>query len=202
MSESYNEHLPAPTHVNQITDSILNDFNRITRRPEDPAKSFICYYDLERIWTEERVRGLLSPRNPRDLPNDLLLVVQQKMFTILSILVTIGAFACRIDFLARLFTSGRPRFTDDCLPLELQDIDFLYGWQPFKEQFSHVQHKFCPVKIQQRHEEIDPSWRLPFETIIPSLGSGAFGDVELIGIPGGYFVNEDGSEFSKVSIQQ
>ena len=147
-SYGHSQRRPFPNGPTKITHTILEEFKKATKRPSELPKSYICHYDLQRIWKKARIRELL---HPDDLPEDVLEVIQKRMFVILSILVAIGATECLAQFRRRLFDSNShgPRMTDDDIPIMEKDKihSFLPSEPALQEQFFAVQHKFKPVVI-------------------------------------------------------
>jgi hypothetical protein len=187
----------------RITHTILEEFKKATKRPKEPPKSYICHYDLQKIWRKSLIQELLLPDN---LPEGVLEVIQKRMFVILSILVAIGATECLAQFRSRLFPSNShdPRMTDNDIPIMEKDkIDFLRSNPALQEQFFTVQHKFKPVVISlsdlREFKEIDSEWRLPFECIEDELGSGISGNVERVAISARYFKEVGGADYEHVS---
>jgi hypothetical protein len=186
-----------------VTKDLLNEFEKITHQPDDLSKSFICYYDLQKVWANKgRISTLLRP----DDVTDILDKIQQSMYIILSILVFIGADKCLEQFRARLFQRNckDPLLTDAALPLEENNVHFLKEQPALKRRFLEQQHMFNPITIHCRYElqEFNPFQRLPLVPVTEGLlGQGAFGDVERIGIAARYFKETRGAVYEEVSKQ-
>jgi hypothetical protein len=95
----------------QVMKKILDEINSATKRREKPEKSFICYEDLKRIWSDQsRISTLLQPDR---LPEGQIHFIQGHMIIILSTLISAGALECITNFRARLFgpNSGNAHLT-------------------------------------------------------------------------------------------
>jgi hypothetical protein len=189
--------------VRALMKIILDEINSATKRREKPEKSFICYEDLKRIWSNQsRISTLLQ----LDLSQRQIDLIQGHMIRILSTLISVGAIDCLADFRARLLdpSSGNPRVTDDHIPFEMNQLVFLNSEPALQQHFYEYQFRFKPVEIVvsegqrtlviKNHIE-----RLPFEYREKNIGCGGYGQVDLVGISPRYFKGETGSSWETVS---
>lgn len=190
----------------KLVKTILHEIDAATKRREKPEKSFICYEDLKRIWSDKsRISILLQPDR---LSQDLIHFIQEKMIMILSTLVSVDAVPCLTNFRARLFdpNSGQALLTDDGIPYEENDLTFLNSEPASQKLFYEYQYRFKPVVIQlesgQRPLLIkDRKKRLPFEFIQKDVGAGGYGQVDCVGISPRYIKEETGSSWESVSMR-
>jgi len=187
----------------ELQNEIVMEFNNITRRKDSLTKSFICHYDLKKIWANiERIRKILYLSNPTD---KILLVIQERMYMVLSILVAISAEKCLEEFTTRFFDkdTGEPRITDESLPLGYDEIDFLKDDEPHRWQFCREQHMFKPYVIKLRKFQdiikIDEDYRLPFQKLEEKIGSGSSSTVDRAWISPEYLIKADQSYYGHVS---
>lgn len=180
---------------------ILHEIALAMKLPKKEGKSFICYEDLKRIWSDKsRITSLLQ-LDPSQRGID---IIQESMIGIISTLMYVGANDCLADFRARLLdpSSSNPLVTDDCIPLEMDQLFFLKSEPALKLQFYKLQFQFNPVKIVLSKSRVvikNPMERLPFESRKKNIGSGGFGKVDLVDISPRYIKGEDGSSWETVS---
>jgi hypothetical protein len=180
---------------------ILHEINSATKQRERPEKSFVCYEDLKRIWSNKsRITTLLQ----LDLSQHQIDIIQESMIRILSTLISVGATDCLANFRPRLLdpSSGNPLVTDDRIPLEMNQLVFLDSEPALRWQFYTHQFQFKPVEIVLSNSPVvikNPMERLPFEYRKKNIGSGGFGDVDLVGISPRYIKGEDDSIWETVS---
>jgi hypothetical protein len=180
---------------------ILDEIRSATKQLKKPEKSFICYEDLKRIWSNKsRITTLLQ----LDLSQRQIDIIQERMIRILSTLISVGATDCLANFRARLFdsSSGNPLVTDDHIPLEMDQFVFLDSEPAVKRQFYMHQFRFKPVEIVLSNGPVvikNEMERLPFEYRKKGIGSGGYGKVDLVGISPRYIKGEDDSLWETVS---
>jgi hypothetical protein len=198
------QHRP-PDAKTQVTKQVLDEINAVVKRPEKPAKSFICGHDLKNIWagSPARITTLLQPDQ---LSPDQINVIQLRMFMILSTLVSIGAMDCLANFCRNFFepNSATPLLTDDDLPFTEDQLTFLDGGAALSQLFYQRQFQFKPVVIEftknQRIQLIENRMaRLPFIYREQDIGEGGYGKVDHVEIPPGYFKEESGWVRDRVS---
>ncbi|KAF7163793.1 hypothetical protein CNMCM6106_000556 [Aspergillus hiratsukae] len=182
----------------RTTAEIISDLKSITKLSDEPARSFICKHDLEKLWQDkERIRRLL----PAATKDSVIALVQKELFVILSILVLIGAISQHSDILEKLLRDDHtPRYKDDQIPLSLGRIaEFLEP--PHESLFHEKQYLFCPFIIDcnqvDQVRDVKPDLRLPFEKQA-ELGLGSFGQVDLIKIAPRCFRESEGAEYPEV----
>jgi hypothetical protein len=188
----------------QVIKNILHEIDLATKRREKPDKSFICYDNLKRIWSDKsRISILLQPDC---LSQDEIHFIQENMIIILSTLISVGAGGCLTNFRARLFDpkSGDALLTDVGIPYERNQLIFLNSEPALQQLFYEHQFKFKPVVIQlesgQRTQVIkDRKMRLPFERIQKGVGAGGYGKVDCVGISPRYIKEESGASWESVS---
>jgi hypothetical protein len=188
----------------QVIENILHEICSATKRREKPEKSFICYEDLKRIWSDKsRISILLQPDR---LSQDQIHFIQENMIMILSTLISVGAVGCLTNFCARLFDpkSGNALLTDDGIPYKKNQLIFLNSEPASQQLFCEHQYRFKPVVIQlesgQRTQLIkDRKIRLPFERIQKDVGAGGYGKVDCVSISPRYIKEETGSSWESVS---
>ncbi|KAL4897598.1 kinase-like domain-containing protein [Aspergillus ambiguus] len=182
-------------------DEIFKELGRATLRSSEPTvpKEFITRARIKRIWqTNDRIRSLLG----EDSPPGLHVIIKKKLLVILSVLIEIGAIDTLKEFRRKLFAADnplRPRFTDQEMPLEPEQISQLLTYQPHMALFREKQNKFCPVIIPKSHLSImcSEDRPLPFQRMIRLLGRGSYGAVYAVQIASECFTDELGASYSK-----
>jgi hypothetical protein len=189
----------------QLIETILHEINSAMKRRDKPQKSFICFEDLKRIWSDKsRISSLLQPER---ISQNQIHFIQENMIMVLSTLISIGADECITNFHARLFdqNSGRAFLTDDGIPYEKSQLVCLNSEPALPQLFHEHQYQFKPEVIRlesgQRIQVIkDHKRRLPFERIQKDVGVGGYGKVDCVGISPRYIKEESGSSWEDVSL--
>jgi hypothetical protein len=185
---------------------IFEEMVAATKHFNRPDKAYICDFDLNRIWSDQRrISAVLQPDNFSQLDLD---IIQEQLILILSTLVYMGATLCLTSFRSRFFDpiSGKPRVTDKSFPFEKHQLDFFdpESESALQQHFYDNQFRFKPVVIRvrrrQKAQEIkNINERLPFENRVKSVGSGGYGQVDCVSISPSYIRMADGGSFREVS---
>ncbi|OJJ77542.1 hypothetical protein ASPBRDRAFT_25201 [Aspergillus brasiliensis CBS 101740] len=168
-----------------VSQDIKDDLEKHTKQRRSFHNRFVSRDDLSKIWQKgDRIRKVLYTESltPEEVSS-----IQDKFTAILSTLVSIDATRCLAYFRSLFLTSS---ITDGDLPLEREQIEsFLPNQSELVSQFDGAQCEFCPTVISCTTplQRVPSKSRLPFEKPPERLGTGGFGEVDLVTIAPRYW---------------
>ncbi|GKZ19834.1 hypothetical protein AbraCBS73388_004895 [Aspergillus brasiliensis] len=176
--------------------AIKNDLEEHTKQRRSFHNRFVSRDDLSKIWQKgDRIRKVLYTESLTPGEVD---TIQDNFTAILSTLVSIDATRCLANFRS-LFLTGS--INDENLPLEREQIEsFLPEQSELVSQFDGAQCEYCPTVISCTTplQRVPPKSRLPFEGPPEKLGTGGFGEVDLVTIAPGYWEMDNKSTNNSV----
>ena len=208
MSDSSQNALPQPSssqrHRLSLTQSrktiIAQKLFDCMHRSAEPHKSFICQYDLDRIWEAPKNIGKLLGHETWTEAE--IATIQKKFTKILSTIILINSSDCIRRFRSLFFdTIGtqNPR-TDDKIPFTMEELSFLdisSGTLFYEKQFV-VNPEYVKNTRKQENQVIPANHRLPFVYEKSGIGWGGYGTVDEVGIAPGYLKQETGTNWPNV----
>ena len=157
-------------------------------RNSESHKSFICQYDLDRIWEAPKtIKKLLGHETWTEAE---IATIQEKFTKILSIIILINSSDCIRRFRSLFFdtTGSQNARTDDEIPFTMEQLSFLdiSSRILFYEKQFVVKPEYIRNTRKQENQVIPANHRLPFVYEKSGIGWGGYGTVDEVGIAPGY----------------